>query len=229
MITRIPSRPFLQLEILELGFKSSDKAEQISLGHFINICPNLKSLYLRLEQHQLYDLDPPNITMLMEDVVLEYDVSRVDSSVFISSEQNSKTSVPQENHIPDDPIPPLLESFPNLKNLALRRNSGLTDYEIRQILSTWTQLDVLDVRGCRNVTGYAETIVDKFAQSVKRDIQFFWGEYSLSRPTPREAHVCMGFNFMAHVFHRQFSQLPSFLDDEEEKNYVEIGGQQAEL
>lgn len=72
---KIPSRPFMQLEILELGFKSTDRPEHISLAPFINICPNLKSLYLRLEQHQLYDLVPPSITMSMEDVVLEYDVS----------------------------------------------------------------------------------------------------------------------------------------------------------
>lgn len=118
--------------------------------------------------------------------------------------------------MPDYAIPQLLESFPNLKNLALRRNTGLTDYEVRQILANWTQLNVLDVRGCRNITSFAPLIVDKFAHNMGKKIQFFWGDYTLLRLTTREVHVCSGFNFMANAFHRQFSQLPSFLDDYED-------------
>ena len=75
MISKIPSKKFEQLKILELGFKSSDRIEQICLGPLINLCPNLKSLYIRLEKHQMSDFQHPDVTLFVEDVVLEYDVS----------------------------------------------------------------------------------------------------------------------------------------------------------
>ena len=160
------------------------------INKFIDVCPKLNSLFLRFSD-TVYNFSPSKSHKSLENLVLEYYT-------------RSKDPKP----IKWTNIPIFLQKVPNLKNLAIRSCPGLKDIHIYDILTSCPNLKLLDLRGCSDINSESDTMINEIHQSKDYQIEILTGSYSKLPLHHHEKVVCQGFDFMKHIFHKSWKNIP---------------------
>uniref|UniRef100_T1KC25 F-box domain-containing protein n=2 Tax=Tetranychus urticae TaxID=32264 RepID=T1KC25_TETUR len=202
-----------KLEILELSFAVESMFDHLT--HLLLFCPNLKSLFLQIEGGH-YNLDDLSSNRrffeTVENLIIEISKSWVSHCKL------------------DDWVcfMELVRMFPNLKNLGLRNVHNLTEDLIVAALQWSFNLKLLDIK----VKTTPSSGNDSFSSgpSIKAEniaSCFFWrhrqritcivrpyeDDYESVSVQTGTWHIKEGFDFMTHVFPRNFSFSPVFLVD----------------
>uniref|UniRef100_T1L695 F-box domain-containing protein n=1 Tax=Tetranychus urticae TaxID=32264 RepID=T1L695_TETUR len=178
-----------KLKIAEFRLRSIFRNAVCYDFQFIDSCPNLQSAHITVETNRFF-FDGTLKHESLQDFVL-------------TAQRNIMS-------IEWDELNRLLMKYPNLKHLALWRQSTIKDEHIEQLVHMLPNLVLLDVRGCRWVTQRAAKYI-----RVMRKSNLFIYRYKL--------FDCMFIVFwrnllerfkrslMKHCFRKDFYDLPYFL------------------
>uniref|UniRef100_T1K593 Uncharacterized protein n=1 Tax=Tetranychus urticae TaxID=32264 RepID=T1K593_TETUR len=196
------------LEVLEISLGS--KWNPRDLKNFIQFTPNLKSLFIQLAR-------PPIITFTrssklfpqVENLILEMSATRKLSGKIERFEG-------------------LISMFPNLKNLGLRYFRIYTEDQLYHSLRRLPLLELVDIRE------WSMSIIDQIYGVAELNMPFesvlnpnkieIWYQNLFDHPI----HCCIhnlteeeptlyydgfvdGFNFMHHIFNKDFQKIPNFM------------------
>ncbi|XP_015783044.1 uncharacterized protein LOC107360832 [Tetranychus urticae] len=159
-------------------------------GALVDLCPRLKSLFIRFQSIFSYQHVPNRPNNLLQNLVLEY---------MPNSLHNWST------------LRCIIFNFPNLKNLAIRGNLELLDSHVHDILSNCVRLELLDVRGCPKITNRVEDSKRYFSKYTNRQIRIFRGEFPVSCAPSNHRQVADGLDFMRNIFYQSFKTIPVFM------------------
>ncbi|XP_053209091.1 uncharacterized protein LOC128393015 [Panonychus citri] len=184
--------PTESLQVLELDI-SYFYGPDTCINNFIDNCPKLNSLFLRFNDTE-FNFIPSKNHKSLENLVLEY-----------YSRSKDPRPIKWTN------IPQFLQKVPNLKHLAIRSCPGFKDIHIYDILTSCPNLKLIDLRDCPDINSDSETLVNEIIQSKDYQIEILTGSYSKLPLHHHEKVVCQGFDFMKHIFHKSWKNIPLFL------------------
>ncbi|XP_025018350.1 uncharacterized protein LOC107370578 isoform X1 [Tetranychus urticae] len=184
-----------KLKIAEFRLRSIFRNPVCYDFQFIDSCPNLQSAHITVETNRFF----------------------FDGTLKHESLQDLVLTTQRIMSIEWDDLNRLLMKYPNLKHLALWRQSTITDEHIEELVHMLPNLVLLDARGCRWVTQRAAKYVRDYCKRYGRSIKFYFrGNYQeiesdWPQLSSKKERISRGFDFMKHCFLKKFRDLPCFL------------------
>ncbi|XP_025016491.1 uncharacterized protein LOC107361498 [Tetranychus urticae] len=171
---------------------------------FMDSCPNLQSAHFITNSSHLF-FDGTLKHESLQDLVISAEIADTISSIF------------NPRSIDWNDLKRLLMKYPNLKHLALWRQSNITDEHIEELVHILPNLVLLDVCGCLSVSCKAAKYVQDYCKRYGRTIKFYFnGNYNeIDSDWPllssKQEIISQGLDFMKHCFLKDFLDLPYFL------------------
>ncbi|XP_015793466.1 uncharacterized protein LOC107370007 isoform X1 [Tetranychus urticae] len=183
------------LKILEINTLVTDDDGHYKGFSLINRCPNLQSLYLKIDGIQ------NRFTFTSQDV---------------SYNGNVRDLVIESPYCEWKLIRRILNKFPRIKNLAIRENFRIHDSCVPEIIDMLPNITLIDLRGCYNITRDAEAFVINHRGNSPFPTFYYEQDNRILREW-RNLHttyerIIRGFSFMKYCFIKTFDHLPYLMD-----------------
>ncbi|XP_015783907.1 uncharacterized protein LOC107361586 [Tetranychus urticae] len=188
-----------KLEILEICFEGQLGTGEYHGFSLADHCPALKSAFHYIETDQEFFVDCEIKNHFLEDLVLEFDYDSPDWSVLRC----------------------ILSKYPNLKHLAIRGETEISDENIPELLELLPRIILIDIRESEEVTEKSAEYIEQVCRQHNRSISFYCqdDETEITKKWPHSSSkgviIGRGFNFMKHCFLNRQGCLPLLLDPDE--------------
>uniref|UniRef100_T1K704 F-box domain-containing protein n=1 Tax=Tetranychus urticae TaxID=32264 RepID=T1K704_TETUR len=129
-----------------------------------------------------------------------------------------------KNHFLKDLI---IEFYPNLKHLAIRKGKSISDEIIPELLGLLPRIILIDIRNSKIITQKSTDYIDWYCRQHNRSISFYYkNRPKISKKWPhlstKRVFIGRGFDFMKYCFLRRLNELPPLLDPEESITSIEM-------
>ncbi|XP_015784544.1 uncharacterized protein LOC107362060 [Tetranychus urticae] len=188
-----------KLEILEICFHLEQNG-QLDHYHGFSLadhCPALKSAFHYIQTDREFFVNSGIKNHFLQDLVLQF-------------HEHQNWSVLRR----------ILSKYPNLKHLAIRGNSDISDKNIPELLELLPCITLIDIRYSLKVTEKSTEYIDRYCRRRNRSISFYYQKRpKITKKWPhlstKSVRIGRGFDFMKYCFLRHYDDLPLLLDPDE--------------